>query len=119
MNTGTSSPTNSRDFHFYVRHGNGSCSIHGGNCSIWSHTRSNLCVSSTIPKVINGQTQEIPICDYNIASLAYCANFPSVSGSGGNFYNTRPRFYIIQQDLNVYNEWYTYNNLNDITMYVY
>lgn len=119
MNTGTSSPTNSRDFHFYVRHGNGSCSIHGGNCSIWSHKRSNLCVSSTIPKVINGQTQEIPICDYNIASLAYCANFPSVSGSGGNFYNTRPRFYIIQQDLNVYNEWYTYNNLNDITMYVY
>ena len=62
---------------------------------------------------------EITICDYNIAELAYNAHFSSETGTGGNYYNTRPRFYTIQQDLNVYNEWYIYNSTNDTTMYVY
>lgn len=117
MNTGFNYPSGGKDFHFYVRHGSGSCEQHGGTCSIWSHKRGDYGISNTIPKIVNRQTQDIPICDHNIAELAYNVDYPN-GLYAGTFYNTHLRFYTLQQDTNVYNSWYEYNSTNDKVSYV-
>lgn len=115
MNAGRDNGSSSKDFHFYVRHGNGSCTLHGGNCSIWSHKRGYNRISNTLH---NSQNQNVPICDNNIAQLAYKASFSSITGTT-MVYDTRLRFYTIQLDANVYNDGYYYNSSSDKTMYVY
>lgn len=105
MNTGTTY-LGGNDFHFYVRHGNGTCSQHGGTCSIWSHKPGYMSVSNTI----NGTL----ICDNNIVQLISNAVIYSEPGNYTS-YNTYPRFYTIQLDTNPFNSRYNYNNSNDIT----
>lgn len=116
MNTGYNYPSGSKDFHFYVRHGNGSCEQHRGTCSIWSHKRGDYQISNTIPKIVDGKKQNILICDKNIAELAH--NVDYLNGLyAGTFYNTPLRFYTIQQDTNVYNSWYEYKSTSDTVSY--
>lgn len=98
------------DFHFYLRHGNGTCNTHGGNCSIWSHKPGNLMVSNNIEDVI--------ICDKNIAKLSKQLKVGSDEYGGGTSYSSPVRFYTIQQDTNVYNSWYEYNSTSDTVSYV-
>ena len=114
MNAGEDTGSQETDYHFYVRHGNGSCALHGGNCSIWSHKRGYTRISNTLH---NSQNQIVPLCDYNIAQLAYNSSFLSTTGTMQ--YNTHLRFYTIQLDANVYNDGYFYNSITDKTMYVY
>ncbi len=104
MHTGTRT-SGALDFHFYLRHGNGTCTQHGGTCSIWSHKRGDQSISNAI--------NFTPLCDNNIASLAYNSSYSDTT------YDTRLRFYTIQQDTNVYNSWYVYNSNTDKTAYIY
>ena len=95
------------DFHFYLRHGNGTCNAHGGNCSTWSHKPGNLMISNEIENII--------ICDRNIAKLS--KQLVVGSGSSETLYKSDVRFYTIQQDTNVYNSWYEYNSISDTVSY--
>lgn len=97
------------DFHFYLRHGNGTCNTHSGNCSIWSHKPGNLMVRNDIDGVI--------ICDKNIAELSKQLKVSSGPNSPMTSYNSPIRFYTIQQDTNVYNSWYEYNSTSDKVSY--
>lgn len=97
------------DFHFYLRHGNGTCSTHGGNCSTWSHKPGNLMVRNDIDGII--------ICDKNIAELSKQLVVSSGPYDSGKSYKSNVRFYTIQQDTNVYNLWYEYNSTNDTVSY--
>lgn len=103
MHTGTLI-SDELDFHFYLRHGNGTCTQHGGTCSIWSQKRGNERISNTIKDTI--------LCDNNIASLAYNSHYSYTT------YDTHLRFYTIQQDANVYNSWYKYDSNSDTTLYI-
>ena len=105
MNTGLTS-AGANDFHFYVRCGNGSCSQHGGTCSIWTHKPGLTNISCELNSTV--------ICDNNIAQLAYNAQINSEPGVSTT-YNTRPRFYTIQLDTNPFNSSYSYDSSNDIT----
>lgn len=89
------------DFHFYLRHGNGTCpNHHNGVCSVWSHKMGNQAVSNTVNNEV--------LCDNNIATLATTL---STSGSGiVTEYSETLRFYIIEQDMNAYDSWYNYIN---------
>lgn len=91
------------DFHFYLRHGNGTCSQHGEICSIWSHKRGNNSISNTIGNTI--------LCDSNIAQLTYNSSY-----TDGTRYDTRLRFYTLQQDTNSFNTKYNYNSSGDTTI---
>lgn len=104
MQTGYTA-TDENDFHFYLRHGNGTCSQHGGTCSIWSHKRGNNSISNTIGNTI--------LCDSNIAQLAYNSSY-----TDGTRYDTRLRFYTLQQDTNSFNTKYSYNSSSDTTIYI-
>ena len=96
------------DYHFYLRHGNGTCEIHNnGICSMWSHKLAE----STISDSINGTK----ICDENIATLA-----PQLINKSGYIctdYSEPLRFYTTEQDLNLYNSWYYYDSSQDRTSY--
>lgn len=109
MNVGTNYPSGSYDFHFYLRHGNGTCDEHGGTCSIWSHKLGNESVSNLIENTV--------ICDSNIAYLASYADI-DLGLYSEIYYNSPVRFYTTQQDMNVYNSWYVYNSNSDTTIYV-
>lgn len=87
------------DFHFFVRHGNGSCSIHGGTCSKWSHKLGNNRITDKINDVL--------LCDQNIVSRA--TNFSIDSGNVRITYQNLLRFYTIEKTTNIYNSWYNYN----------
>ena len=97
------------DFHFYVRHGNGTCGNpnHDSTCSKWSHKMA----LNTVSDNINGAL----ICDNNIATLAKSAYKieNTVSGITTTHYNSTPKFYFIQQNTNLYNSWYTYVSSSD------
>lgn len=98
------------DFHFYLRHGNGTCKTHGNNCSTWSHKPGNNMISDKINDII--------ICDRNIATLSKQLKVCSGPNDSGTSYTSAVRFYTIQQDTNVYNSWYEYNSTNDKVSYV-
>lgn len=110
MCTGKRMFSDYHDFHFYLRHGNGTCSTHGGNCSTWSHKPGNLMISNEIDGII--------ICDKNIAELSKQLKVSSGPNSPMTSYNSPVRFYTIQQDTNVYNSWYEYNSTSDTASYV-
>jgi hypothetical protein len=97
------------DFHFYVRHGNGTCGnpSHGSTCSKWSHKMALGTVSDKINNTL--------LCDNNIATLAKSASrtYQSISGTMTVNYNSTPKFYFIEQDTNLYNSWYTYVSSTD------
>lgn len=89
--------------HYYMRHGNGTCTMHGGNCSLWSQkmglgTVSNL---DSLDTILCDQT--IYDCAYNIGSsnVAYNANLVN--------------FYSITKDTNVYNSWYGNGHYDEST----
>ena len=93
------------DFHFYLRHGNGTCPNHNdGICSMWSHKLASLSVSN----LING----IELCDKNIKKEA--KKLVTINGAIVNMYSQPLRFYAIEQDSNVYNSWYSKNNYGNI-----
>lgn len=97
------------DYHFYLRHGNGTCPVHNnGICSMWSHKIAEGEVSNEVNGVI--------LCDANIATqakqLTTYGNFNIV-----NSYSQTLRFYTIEQDTNVYDSWYMYNNSQTPTSY--
>lgn len=83
------------DFHFYLRNGNGTCSTHSGNCSIWTHKQGIYPVKN---KSIN--TGDI-LCDRNIAERV-----------GEGYYDDNALYYIITKDTNIYNSWHD-SNLGD------
>lgn len=96
--------TSQRDFHFYVRHGNGTCPTHrNGVCSMWSHKLSE----GTVSNKVNGYI----LCDCNIATKGKSL---SVNTSAYSVYNySQPlRFYSLEQDTNVYDSWYYYTDDN-------
>lgn len=93
---GWSSTFYEEDVHFYVRHGNGTCSTHGGNCSIWSHKPGLQPVTNMINDTV--------LCDNNIASLGKTFTF-TLDGYINN-YSEALRFYRIGQGTNVYNSYY-------------
>lgn len=97
------------DYHFYLRHGNGTCNTHGGNCSTWSHKPGSGLVTNYIDDII--------ICDRNIAELSKQLEVRADPYSPITSYNSPVRFYTIQQDTNVYNSWYEYNNTSDTVSY--
>lgn len=98
------------DFHFYLRHGYGTCNTHGGNYSTWSHKPGNLMVRNDIDDII--------ICDRNIAELSKQLKVSSGLNDSVTSYNSNVRFYTIQQDTNVYNSWYEYDSTCDKVSYV-
>lgn len=87
--------------HFYLRNGNGSCPIHSGNCSMWSHKRGTEKVTN---KSISGN--EV-LCDNNIAIHI---------GEGG--YSSDARYYIINKNTNVYNSWHSSHPTTGPTPYL-
>lgn len=89
------------DFHFYLRHGNGTCPIHNdGVCSMWSH--------KIAEKEVTNKVNGVVLCDANIATQAK----QLVNSENGivNNYSQTLRFYTIEQDSNAYDSWYIYNN---------
>lgn len=97
------------DYHFYLRHGNGTCPIHNdGICSMWSHKVAENEVSNMVNNTI--------LCDNNIATQA---KLLTTNGNYGvvNSYSQTLRFYTIEQDTNVFDSWYIYNNAQTPTSY--
>lgn len=105
----SSTPTPRFDFHFYVRHGNGTCGNpnHGSTCSKWSHKLSYLGISDSV----NGT----PLCDNNIAVLAKSTQV--ISEGIITSYTSTLRFYTINQNTNLYDSWYTYSSSTDTVSY--
>ena len=84
--------TGKLDYHFYVRNGNGTCPIHGNNCSIWSQKNGLL-------KVENLTSDSQIICDATINDHTH--DFSSVSGT--RLYDRDDtRYFRITKEANVY-----------------
>lgn len=81
------------EYHYYVRNGNGTCSEHGGNCSIWSHKPAHGSVTN---KSFSDGTV---LCDNNIANYVGDNN-------GRVYYNSDANYYVITKDTNLYNSWH-------------
>lgn len=95
--TGYVTSARTYDYHYYMRHGNGTCSEHDGNCSIWSHKVGYKDISN---HSLNGS----PIlCDKNIFS----------SSTYASDYSNGPVFYNIGKNMNVYNSYYYNGHTSD------
>ena len=95
------------DIHYYLRHGDGSCPNHSGNCSLWSDKNGEMEVEC----LSNGSNSLI--CDCNISSLAY--ELPGTSGWCYINDITNIRYYKITQDANVYNSYFLNGHFNSST----
>lgn len=84
------------DYHFYVRNGSGTCQIHGGTCSIWSHKMSNGLVSNT-----TFQPQGDALCDYNINYKAKPYTAPANQYKVSNV-----NYYRISKETDLYNSYH-------------
>lgn len=80
--------------HYYMRHGNGTCMLHGGNCSLWSQKMGLGAVS-------NLDSLDNILCDQTIIDSAYNIGEPDVA-CDDNLVN----FYSITKDTNIYASWY-------------
>lgn len=98
------------DYHFYLRHGNGTCPIHNdGVCSMWSHKLAGQEVSNSI----NGNM----LCDHNIATVAKTLTTVNSYGETSSYSQTL-RFYTIEQDMNIYDSWYIFSNEQVPLLYI-
>ena len=81
--------------HYYLRHGNGSCSNpdHDSSCSLWSH-KPGYNVVRSMP--FDGWP---PLCDETIYDCSI----------GSNYYSG-PWFYHIDKTTNPYNAWFYYGH---------
>ncbi len=84
------------DYHFYLRNGNGTCSAHSGNCSIWSQ-------KSGLTEVRNTDGYNT-ICDQNIDECAYV--FPTVQANIYLYNSNDLRYYRITKDTDVYSSYH-------------
>ncbi len=84
------------DYHYYIRHGSGSCENldHESTCSKWSHKIAN---SEVTDKCANDD--DVVLCDANIGSYANSIPYSAYSLD-------EVRYYSITKDTNVYNSWY-------------
>lgn len=88
------------DYHFYLRHGNGTCpNGHGGNCSAWSH---KLAMGKVSFESIDGYT----LCD---------ANINNYSRQGSYEVSPPTRYYKITKDTNLYNSYHRYGHSEEST----
>lgn len=79
---------------------------------MWSHKLAEEAVSNEVNGVI--------LCDANIATQAKLLTTSYYIGGGTsiiNNYSQTLRFYTIEQDTNVYDSWYMYNNSQTPTSY--
>ena len=94
---------NKNDFHFFVRHGNGTCNDleHGVNCSIWSHKPGTSGISTVVETYYSyGE----PLCDNSIYELAT------------EYYgNSTPVFFATNQNSNLYDSYYYNGHSNSST----
>lgn len=84
----------SLSMHYYMRHGNGTCTAHGGNCSMWSQ-------KMRFQEVTNFDSLDTILCDRTIYDSAYYIGASNIA-CNVNLVN----FYSITKDTNVYNSWY-------------
>ena len=86
------------DYHFYLRHGNGTCpNGHGGSCSMWSHKPGT--------DEIANNSYSIYFCDSNIHTNAP-KNFTNVNDV---------RYYRITKDTSIYSSWHGDSTATDGT----
>lgn len=97
--------SNTVDYHYYVRNGNGTCpnSNHDENCSIWTHKRGNQPISNKSVCCNN------ILCDQNITALA--DDFTSREYSMGE----KIRYYKITKNTNIYNSSHEYGQNDNST----
>ena len=93
------------DSHFFLRNGNGTCSEHGGTCSIWTQKNGN----QTVKSATNGGF----ICDRTIKDLAF--NLPTVSAQAYLYDKNDIRYYRINQDTDLYNSYCLDGHYDDCT----
>lgn len=101
----TSNNTGKIDSHFFLRNGNGTCSEHGGTCSIWTQKNGN----QTVKSATNGGF----ICDRTIKDLAF--NLPTVAAQTYLYDKNDIRYYRINQDTDLYNSYCLDGHYDDCT----
>lgn len=101
----TSNNTGKIDSHFYLRNGNGTCSEHGGTCSIWTQKNGNQTVKSAI---YGGY-----ICDRTIKDLAY--TLPTVSAQVYLYDKNDIRYYRINKNTDLYSSYCLNGHYDDST----
>lgn len=89
--------------HYYMRHKNETCPVHGGDCRIWSQKMG-------VKKVTNSDSLNNILCDRTIYNCAYNINSSNIA-CNVNLIN----FYSITKGVNIYNSWYGDGHYNEST----
>ncbi len=99
--------TGTLSMHYYMRNGNGTCPVHGGNCSIWSNK-----MGSDIVKNYPGNIHSEILCDETIYDYAYN------SGVVFNCYNKElVNFYSITKDADIFSSSFSHDPSGGATFY--
>jgi len=101
----TSNNNGKIDSHFFLRNGNGTCSEHGGTCSIWTQKNGNQTVKSA--------TYGEFICDQTIKDLAF--DLPIVAAQTYLYDKNDIRYYRINKDTDLYNSYCLDGHYDDCT----